>query len=130
VTRRRRAGRAPWRAALLAGGLGVFALGVGACGGATGPPAAGSTAPAPSHLSVTIKNFTFQPSTFTVAPGATISVTNKDGVTHTFTSDSGHFSTGNIAPGETKTVTAPMKPGTYTYRCMIHQFMTGRFVVR
>jgi plastocyanin len=133
VIRARRVGWARWRPVLLSGGLTLLALGAGACssGPATTSPAMGSgSSAAPSHISVKIKNFTFSPSTFAVAPGATISVTNEDSVAHTFTSDSGHFSTGDIDPGTTKTVTAPEKAGTYSYRCMIHQFMTGTFVVR
>jgi plastocyanin len=115
------------------GALGAVALGASAC---SSGPASSSAAPgtglsaAPHHISLVIKNFTFVPAKFTVAPGATISITNKDSVTHTFTLDSGRISTGDIMPGSTRTVTAPDKPGTYTYRCMIHQFMTGSFVVR
>jgi plastocyanin len=128
----RRVGRAPWRALVVAGALSAVALGASACssGPASSSATGSSASSAPHHIAVNIKNFTFVPAKFTVAPGATISITNKDSVTHTFTLDSGQVSTGDITPGSTKTVTAPDKPGTYTYRCMIHQFMTGTFVVR
>lgn len=112
----------------------VGAVGLSACSG--GPP---SGAPAAEHRSgaatpgrdtVLIKNFAFDPAHLTVSPGVTITVTNDDPVTHTFTADGGAFNTGNIAPGQTKTVGAPKKAGNYPFRCQIHQFMTGTLTVR
>jgi plastocyanin len=64
-----------------------------------------------------------------VKPGASVTVTNKDSVTHTLTSSTGAFNTGNIAGGASAHFTAPMKAGKYTYRCDIHQYMTGTVVV-
>ena len=86
-------------------------------------------------IRVSIKNYEFMPATFTVAPGAKIIVTNHDSVTHTFTalpgtSPQGTFSSGNIAPGETVTVIAPDKLGSYKYYCDIHNYMVGSFTVR
>jgi plastocyanin len=133
VSRGSRVGRRGWRLLAVAGALSTFALGASACSSGPANPAQttrSSASAAPHHIALIIKNFTFVPARFTVAPGATISITNKDSVTHTFTLDSGQVSTGDITPGSTKTVTAPDKAGTYTYRCMIHQFMTGTFVVR
>ena len=71
----------------------------------------------------------FSPMSATVAPGATVTVTNKDSVTHTLTATKGQFDTGDIAGGQSKTFTAPMKPGTYSYICNIHQYMMGTIVV-
>jgi plastocyanin len=68
--------------------------------------------------------------TAAVAPGATVKVVNKDAVTHTLTATTGQFDTGNIAPGQTKTFTAPTKPGSYHYICNIHQYMMGTIQVR
>jgi len=132
VSSSRRVGRGRWRALVLSGVLGAVALGASACssGPASSSATGSSASAAPHHIALVIKNFTFVPATFTVAPGATISITNRDSVTHTFTLDSGQVSTGDIPPGSTKTVTAPDRPGKYTYRCMIHQFMTGTFTVR
>ena len=78
---------------------------------------------------ITIKNFSFAPSTVTVAPGATVTVTNKDQVAHTITSTKGNFNTGDIGSGQSKTFTAPNTPGSYPYICSIHQYMTGTLVV-
>ncbi len=92
---------------------------------ASGSASSGSTA----TDAITIKNFAFAPSTVTVAPGATVTVTNKDQVAHTITSTKGDFNTGDIASGQSKTFTAPKTPGRYPYICSIHQYMTGTLVV-
>ena len=92
--------------------------------GGSGSASATSTA---AHI--TISNFKFSPATLTVQPGAKVSVTNKDGVNHTLTSDTQAFDTGQIASGQTGTFTAPTKPGTYSYRCTVHPYMTGKLTV-
>jgi plastocyanin len=81
---------------------------------------------------IVIKNFMYSPSTLTVSPGAVVTVHNEDTVTHTLTdkSDSKLFSTGDIPAGQSKTFRAPNKAGSYSYICMIHQFMSGTLVVR
>jgi plastocyanin len=71
----------------------------------------------------------FSPATLTVAPGATVKVTNTDQVTHTLTASNGAFNTGNIAAGQSGTFTAPKTPGRYSYICSIHQYMSGTIVV-
>ena len=91
--------------------------------------AAGGSA-ATKTSAITISNFMFSPMSATVAPGATVMVTNKDSVTHTLTATKGQFDTGDIEAGQSKTFTAPMKPGTYSYICNIHQYMMGTIVVR
>ena len=77
---------------------------------------------------IDIKNFAYAPVSITVKPGATVTVKNDDVATHTVT-DSGKFDTGDIAPGASKTFTAPMTAGSYPYICTIHQFMHGTLVV-
>lgn len=109
------------------------------CGGSSGSPAAaGSPATAGSRAgagssadTIVIKNFMFSPASLTVAPGATVHIHNEDPVAHTFTdkSDPGLFGTGDIPGGETKTIKAPAKAGSYPYICMIHQYMSGTLVV-
>ncbi len=83
-----------------------------------------------SGTSITISNFMFNPMSLTVAPGGTVSVTNKDSATHTLTATGGQFNTGDIDQNQTKTFTAPMKPGTYHYICNIHQYMMGSIIVK
>jgi plastocyanin len=102
-------------------------------GGGSGSSASGSSSgsgAATSTESITISNFMFSPMHASVAPGSTVSVTNKDSVTHTLTATGGRFNTGDIGPGQTKTFTAPSKAGTYNYICNIHQYMMGTIVVR
>jgi plastocyanin len=136
----RRGRRSMAMVALVAAG----ALGLAACSSSTSSSApisssapasssvASSTATngkAPASFHLSIKNFAFHPADFTVAPGATITVTNEDSVDHTFTARNRAFNTGDIAPGQTVTVKAPTTPGTYPYFCLIHQFMTGVLTV-
>ena len=110
----------------------VSALILAACGSTSSSSTPGATHVGGGLASSTIdiKNFAFSPDVITVKPGATVSVKNEDGVTHTLTSISGKFNTGDVASGQTTHFTAPTTPGTYPYRCNIHQYMTGMIVVR
>ena len=87
---------------------------------------------APAGDAMVIKNFAFEPSTLSVAPGATVTVRNEDSATHTVTATgSSHaFDTKDIQAGGTATFTAPSSPGSYPYICEIHQFMHGTLNVR
>ncbi len=77
-----------------------------------------------------IRNFAFSPGALTVAPGATVTIRNEDGATHTVTASDKTFDTGDIPGGGTATLKAPSKPGRYAYFCQMHQYMTGSLVVR
>jgi plastocyanin len=97
--------------------------------GAAGP---GEKAPSGAVVHVTIHNFSFSPNPTLARPGEMVEVTNHDGVAHTFSAMSGDksmFTTGPIVPNQTRTVVAPMIPGSYPYHCQIHSFMTGVLVV-
>lgn len=119
--------------------MALAALALTACGGSSGGTGAsgGSTAGQSANGSgsgstIVIKNFMFSPSRLTVAPGATITVHNEDQVTHTLTDKANPhlFSTGDVGPGQTKTVKVPAKAGSYVFICTIHQYMTGTLVVK
>jgi plastocyanin len=114
---------------VLAGALLLAACSSGG-GSSSGSSSSSGSAGATSTNVLTISNFMFSPMSASVAPGATVKVTNKDSVTHTLTATNGEFDTGNIGPGQTKTFTAPSKAGTYSYICNIHQYMKGTIVVR
>jgi len=119
---------------MVAAGLSVgLALGVTACGGGAsvkaGAAAGASGASSSGGHTIVIKNFDFMPMSLTVKAGATVSVHNEDSTTHTLTASNGAFTTGNIAPGATKTFTAPSQPGQYSFVCQIHQYMTGDLTV-
>jgi len=113
------------------------AVGSAACGSAsssakttsatTAAPAAPSSA-APG--TITIKNFAFTPATVQAKAGQAVTVQNSDGTTHTFTADdkSTGVDSGHIDGGKAATVTFT-KSGTYTYRCDIHNYMTGTITV-
>jgi hypothetical protein len=61
--------------------------------------------------------------------GSTVSWTNGTAATHTATSDTGAWDTGNIAAGATSSAIAFASAGTFTYHCAIHPSMTGSVVV-
>ncbi len=110
----------------------LAAVSLAACSSAPSAVTSRSTGPGGQAIAgstIVIKNFTFSPETLSVKPGETITVRNEDSVTHTLSSDSGAFSTGDLSGGSSTTLKAPTKPGTYAYRCSIHQFMTGTVVV-
>jgi plastocyanin len=77
---------------------------------------------------VTISNFAFQPASLQITAGSSVTWTNQDSTAHTVTSDSGAFDSGALAPGASFTQMF-MTPGTYTYHCQIHPFMTATIVV-
>jgi plastocyanin len=85
-------------------------------GSATGEAGAGQT--------VVIKNFKFEPASLKVAPGAEVTVKNEDSAAHTLTADDRSFDTGNIEANGQKEITAS-KAGQVSYKCDIHQYMTG-----
>ena len=77
---------------------------------------------------VSIQGFAFSPSSISVPVGTTVTWTNKDSVTHTVTSDTGAFASGNLAPGKTFSFTFN-QAGTFAYHCNIHTYMHGTVVV-
>ncbi len=76
----------------------------------------------------TIKNYAFAPVSLTVKAGAHITWTNRDTTAHTATADQGAFDTQTINPGQSGTINFK-RPGTYTYHCAFHAFMTGTIKV-
>lgn len=102
-------------------------------GGATSsgtPSAASTTTGSTAAATITIKNFAYN--TLTVAPGATITVVNKDAVSHTVTADNGSGATFDVnVPGSgSASLTAPTKPGSYAYHCNYHANMHGTLTVQ
>jgi plastocyanin len=70
----------------------------------------------------------YSPATYTVFAGTTVSWVNRDGTTHSVTSDSGLFDSGPLPPGASFSYTFT-QPGTYHYSCNYHSWMTGTIVV-
>ncbi len=82
----------------------------------------------PGVNEVWIQGMAFTPATITVNANTTITWTNKDGVTHTVTSDTGLFN-GNLSQNGVFTHTFTT-PGSYPYHCSIHTYMTGTVIVQ
>lgn len=98
----------------------------------TPAPAAAPPSPAPAsataaNYTVIIEHYGFATKQLVVPQGAVIAWTNRDGVRHDATAV-GQWTTGTIAPGETKTITAS-KPGTFAYKCSFHPDMHATLVV-
>jgi plastocyanin len=102
------------------------------------PPAALATIPPtkPAHPadaaggpSATIENFNFVPADLSVKEGTTVVWTNHDDVDHTVTASDNGFSSPAIQTDGQFSYTFT-KPGTYSYFCAIHPFMTAKVVVQ
>jgi plastocyanin len=94
---------------------------------ATAPATASAAKPVAGNA-VTIRNFAFGPRNVTVKLGTTVHWANRDTEAHTVTSDEGAFSSPVLQPGVSYSFTFT-KPGTYSYHCTIHPFMTGTVMV-
>lgn len=95
-------------------------------GGSDAPATSSPVGRAPSHITVHIREYAFDPKSATIRDGGTITFVNDDRVTHTGTAPDGAFDTGNIAAHKSATVTVhAAKTGKIPYICSIHQFMTG-----
>ncbi len=113
-----------------------LALMVGCSGGYGSPATKTTTATGPTTTTqaaggsaVTISGFAFSPATLNVAVGTKVTWTNKDGTTHTVTSDTNVFDAGNIADGASYSYTFNTA-GTFPYHCKIHTYMKGTVVVK
>ena len=112
----------------------VAVLALGACSkdekkssGATAESTGTSGAAALSgDAPVEIANFEFKPKTVTVKPGTKVTWTNGDTATHAI-KDTSPLATPNskdLGKGDTFAITYD-KPGSYSYICGIHQYMSG-----
>lgn len=82
----------------------------------------------PGANEVWIQGMAFNPATITVSANTTVIWTNKDAISHTVTSDSGLFDSGNIEANGTYSYTFATA-GTFTYHCKIHTSMTASVIV-
>jgi plastocyanin len=86
------------------------------------------TSDTPGTNEVLIQGMAFDPGTITVAANTTITWTNKDGVAHTVTSNTGLFDSGTInANGTYSHMFATV--GTFPYHCTVHPSMTATVIV-
>jgi plastocyanin len=115
----------PTLAALAVGGTGYQLADHGvtkSSGPASNVPVAGD------HASVKIVNYGFMPPVLTVKVGTRVTFGNEDATAHTATADQGSFDTGTLNHGRRMTITFN-RPGTFTYHCAFHAFMTGTIKV-
>lgn len=90
---------------------------------------AGTEAPPPDRVEVSISGFAFGPDRLTIPVGTTVVWTNdEDAVDHTATSDDGVWDSGTLSPGDSYELTFD-EAGTFPYSCLIHPSMTATIVV-
>ena len=85
--------------------------------------------PQPATAEVKVDNFSFGPTTLTVAVGTTVTWTNRDDIPHTIVSTEKVFKSKVLDTDEKFSFTFD-KAGTYPYFCSIHPKMTGSVVVQ
>ena len=83
--------------------------------------------PASGQQTVSIVNFSFQPTPLTVTVGTTVVWTNNDSVPHQIKSDT--FNSNPLSQGQTFSFTF-QTAGTYDYSCAIHPAMHGQIIVK
>ncbi len=123
-----------WLRAGLLVPLALFALAGCGGGGKSGnetneakPPASSNgSVPLSGQAPVDIVNFEFKPQKVLVKPGTTVTWTNKDTTIHDIkdTSPLNTPQSKDLNTGDTFSITYN-QPGTYSYICGIHQYMTG-----
>lgn len=85
--------------------------------------------PAAASVVVLLDQMAFTPDVITIKAGTEVKWRNNESSVHTVTADDGSFSSGPLEQdGEFKRQFT--KPGTYSYTCEMHPFMTGKVVVQ
>ncbi|MEK9501229.1 cupredoxin domain-containing protein [Gaopeijia maritima] len=108
----RPAARTMWR-------LAAFAPLLAACAGGDRPP--------PRHHTVEIRDMAFHPAELRVAPGDTVTWTNRDFVPHTATAPDSAWTSPPLAKGESWQMVV-RAPGRGTYICAYHPTMRATLV--
>ena len=75
-----------------------------------------------------INSWSFTPPDVTINAGQSITWTNSGTIAHTATASGGQFDTGQLAPGQSNTVTLSTA-GTFAYNCTPHPWMKGTVTV-
>ena len=97
-----------------------------ACSSSSNPstPSNGSVNVSIVPNSQTLTTNAYNPNPVTISHGGTITWMNNDAITHTATSDTGVWDSGNLGPGASFSKTF-QNAGTFTYKCTIHPGMVG-----
>ena len=88
-----------------------------------------STAPVPGANEVFMTGSMFTPASITVNKGTTITWTNQESLTHTVTSNTSVFNSGDMGNGKTFSFTFSTA-GSFPYHCIYHSGMTGTVTVQ
>ncbi|HVW33337.1 MAG TPA: cupredoxin domain-containing protein [Acidimicrobiia bacterium] len=112
----------------------IAVLALGACGkndkkddeATPASTPASAQGPLSGNAPVDIVNYEFKPQKVVVKAGTTVTWTNRDTAIHDIkdTSPLATPQSKDLAKGDTFTITYA-QPGTYSYICGIHQYMTG-----
>jgi plastocyanin len=106
-----------------------LAVAVGISGLLLGPLTASAANSAAQIVNCPPASGCFTPNPITVKVGDTVTWTNNGAITHTSTSNTGAWNTGNLAPGATSSAVTFTTAGTFAYHCAIHPSMTGSVIV-
>jgi plastocyanin len=110
-----------------------------ACGSSSASPSSPSPTPSPTpgataDVTITITGMnggnSFSPNPASVNAGQSVAWRNADSVVHVPTADSGAFSAGSIAPGDTSAPITMPTSGGIGYHCAIHPSMVGTLNVQ
>lgn len=95
-----------------------------------GAPTSPSPVSPPANT-VSMSGSAFKPATITVSAGTTVTWKNDDGYTHTSTSDTGVWDSGNIGGGASASIKFNTA-GTFPYHCTYHgpMGMKGTVIVQ
>jgi plastocyanin len=108
----------------------IFSFAISSCKkDSSSSPSSNNTTGTKNGNEVSIINMAFSPTTLTTNAGTTVKWTNNDGVTHTVTSNTSVFDSGNLSNGKSYSFTFSAA-GTYKYYCAIHPSMTGTIIVQ
>jgi len=78
-------------------------------------------------VTVSIKDFAFNPATITITKGTKVTWVNEDSAPHTATSE-GSFDSGTLSKGQSFSYIFA-ETGTFNYKCSIHPSMKGKVIV-
>jgi len=106
------------------------AAGASAAGTQAQPAAPADSSKGGTATTIKIDNFSFLPSTTTVAAGSTITWVNADDVPHKIVSSDGKFTASPAIDTNDRYAFRFTQPGRYEYFCALHPKMTGVIVVR
>jgi len=107
----------------------ILVIFASSCGYGTTNSGGGTQTVSGNKASISLKNVSFNPSELTISPGTTVTWTNDDNTTHTVTSDSGVFDSGNLGSGKSFSYTFN-QAGSYPFHCGIHSSMKGTITVQ